>query len=72
MCLKYEFVLVFCLFVFNLFAVLSNATASGSEEAIMGAEVTIEQKRNGEIPDGISVLSLRDDGITPYEYLDLH
>ena len=65
--LIYELVLVFCLFVFNL-----SAVASGSEEAKMGAEVTTEPRRNGEIPDGISVLSLRHDGITPYEYLDLH
>lgn len=33
--------------------------------------LTSEQMKNGEIPGGVRVLSLRDDGIDPYEYLDL-
>lgn len=33
--------------------------------------LTREQMDNGEIPTGINVLSLRDDGINPYSYLEL-
>ena len=33
--------------------------------------LSLEQMKNGEIPDGVRVLSLRDDGIDQYEYLDL-
>ncbi|MDE0087513.1 MAG: hypothetical protein OXU23_17455 [Candidatus Poribacteria bacterium] len=41
---------------------------------VLGAgdvHLTSEQMKNGEIPGGVRVLSLRDDGIDPYEYLEL-